>query len=105
MRTTSPGTMSSTALSTKAPSRRTSALSATERRSRSAARAARPSWKVSRPIDKTRMATMIAPPTVSPVSAETMAATSRIRHSGSSRRRAMAIAMPARRAGLSVFGP
>ncbi len=104
-RTRSPGTTVSTSTGTKAPSRLTSALSATERRSSSAALTARPSWNVSRPIDSARIATMIEPPISSPVAAETTPAARRMSDSGSSKRRRMAAGTLARLTAASEFGP
>ncbi len=52
-----------------------------------------------------RMATMIDPPMVSPVAAETMPAAKRISDKGSSRRRRMALGKLTCRATASEFGP
>lgn len=101
----SPGTTCSTSMSQNAPSRLTSAFSATERRRISAARTACPSWMVSSPIDSVRISTMINPPISSPVSIEMMPATSRISDRGSSSRRRIARIAPSMRGGTSLLGP
>ena len=86
--TTSPGTRCVTATGRTAPSRRACACSATEFRSLSAACPARYSCTKSSTTLTSTSATITAAPVISPVSAESTLATSRIRISGFANRRA-----------------
>ena len=104
-RNTSPGTTVSESTETNVPSRLTSALSATDWRSASAARFAPPSWIVSKVTEAPRMIRMITALGASPVAAETRAAAIRIRHIGSSSLRPTEAISPASRACASALRP
>jgi hypothetical protein len=101
----SPGTTSSAGMVLNAPSRLTSAVSATDALRASAAFAARPSWNASNPTETTMIVTMIAALAPSPVTAEMKAANNSTRSSGSRRRRRMAPSGPARFEAASAFRP